>query len=71
MTDGAAVQDFALAYGGKKRTVWFHVANALTLLVSTIALMPSHEQIKVISNYLGDLSEICKGSSGDPISGRP
>ena len=51
MTDGAAVQDFALAYGGEKRTDWFHVDNAFSLLVSTIAPMPSNEQIKVISNY--------------------
>ena len=51
MTDGAAVQDFALAYGGKKRTVWFHVANAFSLLVSTMAPIPNNEQIKVISNY--------------------
>ena len=34
-----------------KRTVWYHVANAFSLLVSTIAPMPSNEQIKVISNY--------------------
>ena len=51
MTDGAAVQDFALAYGGKKRTVWFHVANAFSLLVSTMAPIPNNEQIKLISNY--------------------
>ena len=36
-----------------KRTVWYHVANAFSLLVSTIAPMPSNEQIKVISNYNG------------------
>ena len=35
----------------EKRTVWYHVANAFSLLVSTIASMPSNEQIKVISNY--------------------
>ena len=35
----------------EKRTVWFYVANAFSLLVSTIAPMPSNEQIKVISNY--------------------
>jgi hypothetical protein len=35
----------------EKRTVWYHVANAFSLLVSTIAPMPSNEQIKVISNY--------------------
>jgi hypothetical protein len=34
-----------------KRTVWYHVANAFSLLVSTIAPMPNNEQIKVISNY--------------------
>ena len=34
-----------------KRTVWFHVANAFSLLVATIAPTPSNEQIKVISNY--------------------
>jgi TnpA family transposase len=51
MIGGAAVQDFALAYGGKKRTVWFHVANAFSLLVSTMAPIPSNEKIKVISNY--------------------
>jgi len=34
-----------------KRTVWYHVANAFSLLVSTIAPMPSNEKIKVISNY--------------------
>ena len=35
----------------EKRTVWYHVANAFSLLVSTIAPMPNNEQIKVISNY--------------------
>jgi len=35
----------------EKRTVWYHVANAFSLFVSTIAPMPSNEQIKVISNY--------------------
>jgi hypothetical protein len=35
----------------EKRTVWYHIANAFSLLVSTIAPMPSNEQIKVISNY--------------------
>jgi hypothetical protein len=35
----------------EKRTVWFHIANAFSLLVSTIAPMASNEQIKVISNY--------------------
>jgi hypothetical protein len=34
-----------------KKTVWYHVANAFSLLVSTIALTASKEQIKVISNY--------------------
>jgi hypothetical protein len=34
-----------------KRTVWYHIANAFSLLVSTIAPMPNNEQIKVISNY--------------------
>ena len=34
-----------------KKTVWYHVANAFSLLVSTIAPMPSNEKIKVISNY--------------------
>jgi hypothetical protein len=34
-----------------KRTAWFYVANAFSLLVATIAPMPSNEQIKVISNY--------------------
>ena len=34
-----------------KRTVWYHVANAFSLLVATMAPMPSNEQIKVISNY--------------------
>ncbi len=34
-----------------KRTVWFYVANAFSLLVATTAPMPSNEQIKVISNY--------------------
>ena len=32
-----------------KKTVWHYVANAFSLLVSTIASMPSNEQIKVIS----------------------
>jgi hypothetical protein len=35
----------------EKRTVWYRVANAFSLLVSTIAPMPSNENIKVISNY--------------------
>jgi hypothetical protein len=35
----------------EKRTVWYHVANAFSLLVATIAPMRSNEQIKVISNY--------------------
>jgi hypothetical protein len=35
----------------EKRTVWYHVANAVSLLVSTMTRMPSNEQIKVISNY--------------------
>jgi hypothetical protein len=35
----------------EKRTVWYHVANAFSLLVATMAPMPSNEQIKVISNY--------------------
>ena len=35
----------------EKRTVWYHVANAFSLLVSTIAPMPNTEQIKIISNY--------------------
>jgi len=35
----------------EQRTVWYHVANAFSLFVSTIAPMPSNEQIKVISNY--------------------
>ena len=30
---------------------WYYVANAFSLLVATIAPMPSNEQIKVISNY--------------------
>jgi hypothetical protein len=34
-----------------KRTVWYHVANAFSLLVATLAPMPSNEEIKVISNY--------------------
>jgi hypothetical protein len=34
-----------------KRTIWYHVANAFSLLVSTIAPMPNNEQSKVISNY--------------------
>jgi len=37
----------------EKRTAWFHVANAFSLLVSTIAPTASNEQIKVISNYDG------------------
>jgi hypothetical protein len=32
---------------------FFPAANALSLLVATIAPMPSNEQIKVISNYNG------------------
>ena len=36
----------------EKRTVWYHVANAFSLLVSTIAPTASNEQIKVISNYV-------------------
>jgi hypothetical protein len=35
----------------EKRTVWYHVANAFSILVSTIAPTASNEQIKVISNY--------------------
>ncbi|HXQ34215.1 MAG TPA: hypothetical protein VN843_09395 [Anaerolineales bacterium] len=35
----------------EKRTVWYHVANAFSLLVATIAPTVSNEQIKVISNY--------------------
>jgi len=35
----------------EKRTVWSHVANAFSLIVSTIAPTASSEQIKVISNY--------------------
>ena len=35
----------------EKRTVWYHVVNAFSLLVSTIAPMPSNEEIKIISNY--------------------
>jgi hypothetical protein len=35
----------------EKRTVWYHVANAFSLLVSTMAPLASKEQIKVISNY--------------------
>ena len=34
-----------------KRTAWYHVANVFSLIVSTIAPMPSNEKIKVISNY--------------------
>ena len=34
-----------------KRTVWYHVANAFSLLVATIAPTARNEQIKVISNY--------------------
>ena len=34
-----------------KRTVWYHVANAFSLLVSTIAPTVSNEQINMISNY--------------------
>jgi hypothetical protein len=34
-----------------KRTVWYNVANAFSLLVSTIAPTASNEKIKVISNY--------------------
>jgi hypothetical protein len=34
-----------------KRTVWFYVANAFSLLVATITPMPKNEQIKVTSNY--------------------
>ena len=37
--------------GGIKETVWDDVAIAFSLFVSTIAPMPSNEQIKVISNY--------------------
>ena len=36
---------------GIKKTVCYHVANAFSLLVSTIAPMPNNKQIKVISNY--------------------
>ena len=34
-----------------KRTVWYHVANAFSLLVATLAPTASNEKIKVISNY--------------------
>jgi len=34
-----------------KRTVWYHVASAFSLLVATLAPTASNEQIKVISNY--------------------
>ena len=36
---------------GIKKTVCYHVANAFSLLVSTIEPMPNNKQIKVISNY--------------------
>ena len=34
-----------------KRTVWYHVANAFSLLVANMEPTASNEQIKVISNY--------------------
>ena len=34
----------------EKRTVWYHVANAFSLLVSSIEPELSHEEIKVFSN---------------------
>jgi hypothetical protein len=39
----------------EKRTVWFHIANAFSLLVSTIApTAQGKDDVKVISNYDGN-----------------
>jgi len=35
----------------EKRTVWYHIADAFSFIVSTMAPMPSNEKITVISNY--------------------
>ena len=58
--DGTGAKLFIEALSGRwsydtdrreKRTVWYHVANAFSLLVSTMAPGASNEQIKVVSNY--------------------